>query len=41
MNVNDIFAIIICAVVGTTAGRFIGVALFKLYEFIKSRKEDE
>lgn len=39
MSMNDIFTIIICAVVGTTVGHFIGVAFIKLYEFIKNRKE--
>lgn len=41
MNVNDIFIIIICSAAGTVTGHFLGAAFCKLYDYIKSRKEDE
>lgn len=41
MSINEVFIIIISYVVGVTAGHFLGAAFCKLYDYIKSRKEDK
>lgn len=37
--VNDICLIVVCAILGVVAGKLIGAALWKLYEYIEYRRK--
>lgn len=41
MSINEIFRIIICVAVGTVSGHFLRIGFYKLYDYIKERKENK
>lgn len=38
MSINDIIVVVICGLLGGIAGNLIGMALYKLYVYIKWRR---